>query len=111
MHGAIWDMLAFEDDWGCIQYKMLNRPQIAHFLYKYLPLIDEHNKQCQNLLNLERKWCTKDCWFWLVTTLVGMSMVDMHSCWCRITRVSVKLREMACMNLLFMSSVIICAIV
>jgi hypothetical protein len=71
-------MSAFEDDWGRIQYKMLDRPRIAHFLYEYLPLIDEHNKQRQNLLNLERKWCTKDCWFRLVTTLVGMSVVDMH---------------------------------
>jgi hypothetical protein len=71
-------MSAYEDDWGRIQYKMLDRPRIAHFLYEYLPLIDEHNKQRQNLLNLERKWCTKDCWFRLLTTLVGMSVVDMH---------------------------------
>jgi hypothetical protein len=71
-------MSAFEDDWGRIQYEMLEGPRIAHFLYEYLPLIDEHNKQRQNLLNLERKWCTKDCWFWLVTILVGMSVVDMH---------------------------------
>ncbi len=72
-------MSPYEDDWGySIQYKRLNRPQIAHFLYKYLLLIDKHNGQLQNLLILERKWCTKDCWFWLVTTLVGMSVVDMH---------------------------------
>jgi hypothetical protein len=83
-------MSPYEDDWGSsIQYKRLNRPQIAHFLYKYLLLIDKHNEQLQNLLILERKWCTKDdprehkwctkyCWFQLVTTLVGMSGVDMH---------------------------------
>jgi len=41
-------------------------------------LIDEHNKQRQNLLNLERCWPTRDCWFRLVATLVGMSVVDMH---------------------------------
>jgi hypothetical protein len=37
-------MLAFEDDWGRIQYKMLDHLLITHFLYEYLPLIDEHNK-------------------------------------------------------------------
>ena len=50
----------------------------AHFLYEYLPLVDEHNKQRQSLLNLERCWLTNDCWFRLLTTVVGMSVVDMH---------------------------------
>ena len=47
-------------------------------LYEYLPLIDEHNKQRQSILNMERKWCTKDCWFRLLTTMTGMCVVDMH---------------------------------
>jgi hypothetical protein len=68
----------FEDDYGNVQWKEINRPSIAHFLYEYLPLIDEHNRQRQNLLGLERCWPTKDCWFRLVTTLLGMSVVDMH---------------------------------
>ena len=68
----------FEDDYGNVQWKEINRPSIAHFLYEYLPLIDEHNRQRQSLLGLERCWPTKDCWFRLVTTLLGMSVVDMH---------------------------------
>jgi hypothetical protein len=68
----------FEDDFGNIDYREINRPKVSHFLYDYLPLIDEHNKQRQNLLNLERCWCTKDCWFPLLTTLLGMCVVDMH---------------------------------
>ena len=68
----------FEDDFGNVTSKEINRPKVSHFLYEYLPLIDEHNKQRQNILNLERNWCTKDCWFRLLTTIVGMSVVDMH---------------------------------
>jgi hypothetical protein len=68
----------FEDDFGNIVFKEINRPHIAHFLYEFLPLIDEHNKQQQSLLNLEHCWLTKDCWFRLITTLTGMSVVDMH---------------------------------
>jgi hypothetical protein len=29
-------------------------------------------------LGLERKWPTRNCWFRLLTTLLGMSIVDMH---------------------------------
>jgi hypothetical protein len=34
---------AFEDEFGNVGYKFLPRPQIAHFTFEYLPLIDEHN--------------------------------------------------------------------
>jgi len=68
----------FEDNYGNVAYKEIDRPHIAHFLYDYLPLIDEHNKQRQSLLNLERCWLTKNCWFRLLTTIIGMSVVDMH---------------------------------
>jgi Transposase IS4 len=68
----------FEDNWGNVATKLINRPELCHFLYEYLPLIDEHNKQRQNLLSLEKKWLTKDAWFRLICTLTGQSVVDMH---------------------------------
>jgi len=68
----------FEDEWGCPSLKEINRPWISHMLYEFLPLIDEHNKQQQLLLNLERCWPTTNCWFRLLTMLLGMSVVDMH---------------------------------
>jgi Transposase IS4 len=68
----------FEDEWGNTMTREIDRPNICHFLYQYLPLIDEHNKQRQSLLQLERRWLTKDPWFRLLTTLVGMATVDMH---------------------------------
>ena len=55
-----------------------NRPKLAHFLYEYLPLIDEHNKQRQSILGLERRWLTKCPWFRLLCTVLGMCTVDMH---------------------------------
>ena len=35
----------FEDEWGNTNIWEIDRPQLAYFLYKYLLLIDEHNKQ------------------------------------------------------------------
>jgi len=71
-------MSYFEDDYGNVGSKEISRPELAHLLYDYLPLIDEHNKQRQKILGLERKWPTRNCWFRLLTTLMGMCIVDMH---------------------------------
>ena len=71
----------FEDEWGNTIVWEIDRPEVAHFLYEYLPLIDEHNKQRQSLLGLERRCQTKDPWFRLLCTLMGMSIVGMHCCY------------------------------
>jgi len=71
-------MSYFEDDYGNVGSKEVSRPKLAHLIYDYLPLIDEHNKQRQKILGLERRWPTRNCWFRLLTTLIGMSLVDMH---------------------------------
>jgi hypothetical protein len=68
----------FEDDYGNIGSKQISHPELAHLLYDYLPLFDEHNKQWQNILGLERKWPKRNYWFCLLTTLMGMCIVDMH---------------------------------
>ena len=68
----------FEDEWGNTNYKLIDRPCFAHFLYQYLPLIDEHNKQRQSLLQLEKRWLTKCPWTRLVSSILGMCVVDMH---------------------------------
>ena len=44
----------FEDDYGNATEKQLPRPTVAHFLFEFLPLIDEHNKARQNVLALEK---------------------------------------------------------
>ena len=68
----------FEDDFGNRMYKLLPRPDIVHKYYDCSPLIDEHNKQRQGTLELERVWLTKNCWSRLKTTLLGQSVVDMQ---------------------------------
>jgi hypothetical protein len=48
-------MSDFEDDNGNVGSKENSCPELAHLFYDYLPLIDEHNKQQQKILGLERK--------------------------------------------------------
>jgi hypothetical protein len=40
----------FEDDY--VGSKEINHPELAHLLYDYLPLNDEHNKQRQKMWDL-----------------------------------------------------------
>lgn len=68
----------FDDGFGNTDFRELPRPAIAHFLYEFLPLIDEHNKTRQNALALEKCWLIKDCWFRVATTLTGMAVVDLQ---------------------------------
>ena len=51
----------FEDEFGLIGWRDISRPNISNFTYDFLPLIDEHNNQRQNILNLKRFWPTQKC--------------------------------------------------
>ena len=44
----------FEDNFGNVTAKEINRLRISNLLYEYLPLIDKHNKYRQNILNIEK---------------------------------------------------------
>mmetsp|Transcript_9413 Transcript_9413/g.20280 ORF Transcript_9413/g.20280 Transcript_9413/m.20280 type:complete len:903 (+) Transcript_9413:61-2769(+) len=68
----------FEDEFGHTNTKDLARPSIAHMMYEYLPLIDEHNKARQNVLALEKTWPTKFGFFRVLTTAIGMCVVDLQ---------------------------------
>jgi hypothetical protein len=68
----------YDNEWGELGVREIDRPNVVHFLYEYLPLIDEHNKQRQSILELEKLWLTKDPWFRLLCTLMGMTIVDFH---------------------------------
>jgi formate-dependent nitrite reductase membrane component NrfD len=61
----------FEDEFGMVSTKQTH---LLEWVFDFLPLIDEHNRQQQTIANLERKWC---CWFRLLVTIVGMSVVDL----------------------------------
>ena len=68
----------YTDEYGVAQEKRMSRPKLCAFLYKLLPLIDEHNKQRQHELAVERAWQTKDPYFRLLETVFGMAVVDLH---------------------------------
>jgi hypothetical protein len=72
----------FDDEYGHVQEKELPQPSIAHILYVFLPLIAEHKEARQNALVLEKVWLMKNCWVRLITTLLGMAVVDVQ-CWDR----------------------------
>jgi len=42
----------FEDYWGNVTIKEINRPKILHYVYAFLPLIDDYNKQRQIILSI-----------------------------------------------------------
>ena len=74
-------MSRYEDEYGNTGMKMINHPKILTFVYEFLPLIDESNKQRQSILNLEQKWPTRNCWFRLLVSAVGINVVDFHRVW------------------------------
>ena len=55
----------------------LDRPEILHFVFVLLPLIDNHNKLRQAELGAEKSWPTKDAWTKLFVAIVGMAVVDL----------------------------------
>ena len=61
-----------EDEFGHVATTSFERPEVASFLYERLPLIDEHNRQRQSFLALEKCWPTQNCWFRLLTSVVGI---------------------------------------
>ena len=68
----------FTNDFGEITSKSIPRPDLCDFIFGFLPVIDNHNKSRQHYLKLEKKWPTKDCWFRIICTLIGMSVVDLY---------------------------------
>jgi hypothetical protein len=67
-----------EDEFGNTDFKMLPRPQVCHFLYEYITIIDDDNNQRQSVLHLEKKWPINDRWFHLLVKLTGACVIDMH---------------------------------
>ena len=65
-------------EFGGVGRKDIPQPELADFLYQYLPLIDEHDKQHQSILNLKQCWPTRNPWFALLTTLTCLYLLDFH---------------------------------
>ena len=54
------------------------RPDVVSKFFSYSNSVDVHNHLRQACLRLEKNWITTDCWFRIVTTVVGVNAVDMY---------------------------------
>ena len=68
----------YEDDEGQVQQRSYPRPQLVSDYYDKCTCIDDDNKLRQHHLALEKKWPTKDPWYRLWTTLLGMRTVSFY---------------------------------
>ncbi len=68
--------MKYTDDYGNVHEHQVERPDVVSKFYAYSNVIDCHNQLRQDLLALEEKWVTHDCYFRLTTTLIGMNVID-----------------------------------
>jgi len=68
----------FADCYGNIVNRSVSRPAIISEYFRHSNVVDKHNQQRQFELQLEKCWLTQNCWFRLITTFIGITVVD---CW------------------------------
>jgi len=68
--------MKYTDPFGNLCSRNVDRPDFISNFFNDSNSIDSHNHVRQFELGLEKKWFTKDPYFRLVTTLIGMSVSD-----------------------------------
>jgi len=68
--------MKFTDSYGNVMTRFVDRPQVISKFFQTSNVIDTHNQLRQNLLQLEKKWLTKNAYFRLLTTLLGINVTD-----------------------------------
>jgi len=69
----------YQNEFNETEVKEVPRPDILTRAYELLPVIDEKNRQRQEMLDICGSFPTTDPWFRLMTGLTGMCVVDLHS--------------------------------
>ena len=69
----------YQNEYNETEAKQIPRPDILTHAYGQLPIIDELNRQRQNMLDICGSFPTQDPYFRLMTGLTGMSVIDLHS--------------------------------
>jgi hypothetical protein len=69
-------LMKYTDDYGNVHERQVEQPDIISNFYASSNIIDRHNQLRQDLLALEEKWATQDCYFHLTVTLIGMAVTD-----------------------------------
>ncbi len=64
------------DSYGNVKTRFVDRPQVISKFFQTSNVIDTHNQLRQNLLQLEKNWLTKNAYFCLSTTLLGINGTD-----------------------------------
>jgi hypothetical protein len=69
-------IMKYMDSFGNICTRNNERPVVISQFFSDSNTIDSHNQASQANLALEKKWLTKDPWFRLTTTLIGINEMD-----------------------------------
>jgi hypothetical protein len=68
--------MKFTDSYGNIVTHFVDHPEVVPTFFKTSYAMDTHNQLCQDLLQLEKKWLTKNPFFHLTTTLITINVTD-----------------------------------
>ncbi len=68
--------MKYTDSYGNICTRYVDRPDVISKFFASSNVIDTHNQLRQDLLQLEKKWLTKNPFFRLTTTLIGINVMD-----------------------------------
>jgi hypothetical protein len=68
----------FVDHAGNRAERAVARLSVLSRYFSYSNVVDVHNQQRQDILDLEYTWVTSNCWFRLFCTLLGMTVTDAY---------------------------------
>jgi hypothetical protein len=68
--------MKYTDTYGNICTRYVDRPEVVSKFFASSNVIDTHNQLRQDLLQLEKTWLTKNPFFRLSTTLIGINVTD-----------------------------------
>ena len=71
-------IMKYTDSYGNICTRLVDRPDLISKFFATSNTIDTHNQLRQFNLALEKKWLTKNPYFRLSTTLLGINVVDTY---------------------------------
>jgi hypothetical protein len=70
--------MKYTDTYGNICTRYVDCPQVISKFFASSNVIEPHNQLRQDLLQLEKKWLTKNPFFRLATTLTGINVTDTY---------------------------------
>jgi len=68
--------MKYTDSYGNVCTRYVDRPDAISKFFASSNVIDTHNQLRQDLLQLEKKWLTKNPYFRLTTSLLGINVTD-----------------------------------